>query len=64
LAGLKFSTSPSEFGKFLVSIIMKIVVVSSGTRSLIVNIGLNLILSMFVCELLGFEEPVWCSSIM
>lgn len=63
LAGLKFSTSPNKFGLLDTSIIMAIIIKIIGIESLMVNIGLNLILSLFVCVFLGLEDPFSCNRI-
>jgi len=63
LAGLKFSTSPSKFGIFDVILIIASIMAIIGSESLIVNRGLNLILSKIDTEFDGFEDPFSCSKI-
>jgi len=62
-AGEKFSTSPSRFGWVDTSSVMIIVVVIIGSVSFRENLGLNLILSMFVFVFVGLEDPFSCSMI-
>jgi len=62
-AGLKFSTSPRIFGVFDVIKIIISMIMRAGIVSLIENRGLNLILSIFVWELEGLEEPFSCNRI-
>jgi len=62
-AGEKFSTSPSKFGEFDSSSVIVVMVISIGNISFREYIGLNLILSVFVIVLDGFEEPFSCSMI-
>jgi len=62
-AMLKFSTSPSKFGKFEVITRNVIEIVTAGVKSLTVKVGWNLILSIFVWMLIWLEDPFSCSNI-
>jgi len=59
----KFSTSPRRSGFFEIIVIMIRVTHTIGIASFIMNIGLNLILSMLLFVPVGFEDPVSCSAI-
>jgi len=63
LAGLKFSTSPKILGTFEDIRIMRNTIIIIGRESLIVNRGLNFILSEFVIEVVGLEDPFSCNRI-
>lgn len=60
---MKFSTSPSMFGIFEFIKIIEIIIINIGIESLIENIGLNLILSVFVIVFSGLDDPFSCSKI-
>lgn len=62
-AGLRFSTSPRRSGFFEIRSIMAKEIQIIGVRSLMLNKGWNLILSGFVIEPDGFDEPVSWSAI-
>jgi len=62
-AGEKFSTSPNKLGEFDIRSVIIVIVISIGRMSFREYIGLNLILSVFVIEFDGFEDPFSCSII-
>lgn len=59
----RFSTSPNRSGFFEIRISNPRATHTIGMMSFIMNIGLNLILSMFVFVPVGFEDPVSCRAI-
>jgi len=63
LARLKFSTSPNIFGDTDDSVISIIMQIRIYIKSLFVISGLNLILSIFVGVVCGFEDPFSCRKI-
>jgi hypothetical protein len=62
-AGFRFSTSPSRSGFFEIIRIIAREIHTKGVRSLILNRGWNLILSGFVIDPVGLEDPVSCRAI-
>lgn len=63
LAGFRFSTSPRRSGLFEIIRIIAREIHTIGDRSFVLKWGWNLILSVFVLEPVGFEEPVSCKAI-
>ncbi len=63
MAGFRFSTSPRRSGLFEIISTIAREIHTIGERSFVLKWGWNLILSVFVLEPVGFEEPVSCSAI-
>jgi len=63
LAGFRFSTSPRRSGLFEIIRIILREIHTIGERSFVLKCGWNLILSVSVCEPVGFEDPVSCRAI-
>jgi len=62
-AMFRFSTSPSMSGFFEIITTIARLTHTIGIRSFVINIGLNLILSMFVLVPVGFDDPLSCNAI-
>jgi len=60
LAVFRFSTSPRRSGFFEINRRRVMEIHTRGVRSLIVNVGWNLILSICVFVPVGLEDPVTC----
>jgi len=58
LAMLRFSTSPNRSGFFEIIRISAVEIQTRGRRSLIVNVGWNFTLSIWVFVPVGLEEPL------
>ena len=62
LAVLKFSTSPSTLGEWVIVRSIIIAIIEQGVISLIIKNGKNFILSLFVSVPIGLDDPFSCKN--